>query len=481
MMKNVASLVMMMLLVLSVIIGCSKETSEKPAAEVKKKTEEVSVNQNVTEEDKDPEEQEQDAKLYTAQPLEVTKVEKNLYENEKGTVQFKGFSENEDGSFVIVLKFDGELTNIDNSDMQLKVIMNDSNSFILDKDDRTEIRKTGDEELHIYQTEEPVNGRSIIRVDISLFNDIDGNFNEENMNIVELEETTETVSIEGMEFFEQRESENVLVRENDEMKITLDYVEPTDISFDSIHLSGSIEYKVDTEEMPYFTLLQPDMGISETKELRTNHSGDSFYKNTKIDFSENISLGYPLGKESLNVIYFAIGKELFSIDLNTGDELSEANITIFEQEYGEYLDRKTVEGFTDVNGMRVYDAIQHTNGFFNYGIGTDNLITYEYVVGGFKTLNFNIGAAQNESKTDQVYDVYVYGDDFETIEGQEQPNGEPLYSKQVTSKTPLEEVSVDISGVKKATIYIDTNVPSGADDEEERFIPIIIGNIKVQR
>lgn len=462
------------MLLLITIVGCSQETTEKPKEKENREVKEVSTNHN------DTEEKVEDI-IWTLPEIELTKSEVVMYENEVGSIGFYGYRQNEEGTFDVVLKYEEELTKADNTDMQMKVILNDSNDFVLDNDDRIEIRKFDNVEYHIYKSEDNVEGRKIARVDLSLFNDIDGNFNEENMVTIEIPQTEEVVKLNGIEFNQEEKKEEAFVRENEEMKITIQSVAPMDISFKTLQLVGNIEFKKDIEGKPELTLFQPEMGISEIIELETNNEGDTFYKGTTVDFVQNIELAYPLGKNSIHSINFTIGNELFAINQNTGEEMNEGIMTNFEQENERYLDKKTLEGFIDASGTRVYDAIQLTNPFFSHGVGTDSFAEFEYVVGGYDSLSFQFGAAQNESKTNQQYDVYVYGDDFSFEEGQIKPTGEVLFSKQIKSDTPLEEVSIDVSGVKKVTLFIDSNIPSGDENEEERYVPIIISEVRVQR
>lgn len=456
------------------IVGCSQETTENPKEKEIKEVKEVSTSHNDTEEKVED-------MIWTTSEMELTKSEVLMYENEVGSVEFYGYRQNEEGTFDVVLKHQGELTKADNTETQMRVILSDSNDFILDDDDRIEIRKFDDIEYHIYKSEDNVEGRKIVRVDLSLFNDINGNFNEEDMETIEIPQTEKVVKLNGIEFNQEEKKEEAFIRENEDMKITIQYVEPMDISFKTLQLVGNIEFKKDIEGKPELILFQPEMGISEIIELETDNKGDTFYKGTTVDFVQNIDLAYPLGKNSIHSINFTIGNELFAINQNTGEEMNEAIITNFEQENKRHLDKKTLEGFIDSSGTRVYDAIQLTNPFSSHGVGTDSFADFEYVVGGYDELSFQLGAAQNESRTNQQYDVYVYGDDFSFEEGQTKPTGEVLFSKQIKSDTPLEEVSVDVSGVKNTTIFIDSNIPSGDENEEERYVPIIISDVKVQR
>lgn len=449
------------------IVGCSQETTENPKEKEIKEVKEVSTSHNDTEEKVED-------MIWTTSEMELTKSEVLIYKNEVGSVEFYGYRQNEEGTFDVVLKHQGELTKADNTETQMRVILNDSNDFILDDDDRIEIRKFDDIEYHIYKSEDNVEGRKIVRVDLSLFE-------ERNMITNEIPQTEEVVKLNGIEFNQEEKKEEAFIRENEDMKITIQYVEPMDISFQTLQLVGSIEFKKDIEGKPKLTLFQPEMGISEIIDLETNNDGDTFYNGTAVDFVQNIDLPYPLGKNSIHSINFAIENELFAINLNTGEEMNEALITNFEQENEQYLDKKTLEGFIDASGKRVYDAIQLSNPFFSHGVGTDSFAEFEYVVGGYNTLSFQLGAAHNETKTNQKYDIYVYGDGFSFPEGQNEPSGKILFSKQITSSTPLEEVSVDVSGVKNTTIFIDSNIPSGDENEEERYVPIIISDVKVQR
>ena len=472
---------------LLLLTGCVKGEAESVNQEKIKGEEEAATVEEMDEEEvaEDTEEEIEEEAMLTAVPLTIKQIGEVLYENESGAVEFAGYGENEEGYLYVVLKLSGELIKADDADLQLRVITDDSNSIIIDNKERSEIRPNGDnEEYHIYQTEEMASGKSIVRVDLSLSQGINGNFNEEHMNTVELSDTTKTTSIQGMEFIEPSAiNENPLVRENDKMKITINYVDQLSVNYSKVLLAGSIEYKEDTDEQPMFNYLQPDGRASELRELRTNHSGGQLFKNTTIDFSEEVSLGYPLGKDALETLYFTIEDELFAINLKTGEELSDAAITAFQQiEEAEMdLDDKSIEGFVDVDGTRVYDAIQHTRGFSNDGIGTDNRTYYEYSVGGYNTLSLGIGAGQNQGNTGEKYDIYVYGDDFESVDGQDIPNGEPLYKKEVTTHTPLETIEVDVTGVQSIKVFIDSNIPSGVEDEEEKYIPIIISSVTVRK
>ncbi|PGK52466.1 hypothetical protein CN918_32295 [Priestia megaterium] len=421
-----------------------------------------------------------DVKDYAVNPTEIYTIKKPLYESEDEKIILEGYRANDVNNYFIFLKVTGNLTTADQGSLRLNVILENSDSFELRPSDRIEVIQSGNEEYHVYKSTTPMSAGKIVRVDTSLEDNMDGNFDEENAITTDIEDKREdTEIVPGIETIGTKNIPVDVTKENDDLKINIDSLDFVYEKITQVKINGSITFKKDIDRDIDFSFVEPAAQETDKTNLDLNNAGP-YYEDTTADFTHKLKTTASLGKG--NQLYFTIDGVLFALDLESGKELDVVDITKFQQHSKELITKETLNGFKDTKGKRVYDAFMIDKPFSYYQTGESYQTELSYSVNGYKNLTFDVGTEESGKDVPTSYDLYVYGDDFHMSNELSKPKGEILYHQKITNKTKMDTVDIKVKGQQNVTFYIDNNITSGGDnDVKENYLPVIFSNIILEK
>ena len=455
-----------------------KEVSKETSGTVK----EVSGEKNVSAEKPSKEKEKEDNLTFVQTSFKVQQNITTLYKNEEGTVDYVGSNEgSESDKFKVLLRATGSLVDANINKGILRFITDDGTTFDIGTYNYDSVRMVDGDKYYVYDTDEDINGRKIVRIDGNLFENADSMYENETFS-VDVKPSKKTMEIPDMKFPNPHDLVINDTRENDKAKITIEKIETPDIVSHEFTVVGTLELKEDTDVTPQMSYLQPELQKREIDDISTQNDSGTFYRNTKIRFTKTFDLDYTLGKDEMEDVYFTLEGELFAYNMRTGKEIKNPNITrMMLDSTGVNEDDWLPDGFVDVSGKRVYNAIQLSHGTYDFGIGNPSRIVVPYEVGGYNKLTLDVGASEKATPTSRPYDLYVYGADFkDTEEGG--LSGTVLAKKTITKDTPLEEMTVDIKGQSNVYLFVDTGIKSGEEeDKDENFLPIIFSNVTLEK
>ena len=420
-------------------------------------------------------------KDYAFNPQELNTIKKTLYENEEGKIILEGYQANDVNNYFLFVKYTGNLTTSDQGTLRMRVILDNGDSFELNRNDRIEVVQSGNEEYHVYKSDTPKNSGKIVRVDTSLHDNIDGDFDEENAITTKMDDVEEDKEIvPGIETIGTTNVPVDITKENDDMEIHIDSLDFIYEKISQVTINGSVTFKRDVDKDVKFSYVEPAAQEVDKSKLYFTNADGSYFEGTTADFSHKLKVDSSLGKG--NQLYFTINDVLFALDLETGKELDVVDITKFEQHEKDLITKETATGFKDVDGKRVYDAFKIDEPFSYYATGDNYHSELFYGVEGYKKLTFDVGTEQSGKDVPTSYDLYVYGDDYHMSSEYDKPKGKVLYHQKLTNKSEMETVDVKIKGQKNVTFYVDTHIPSGGEtDTKENYLPVIFSNIIVEK
>ncbi|MER1985340.1 MAG: zinc ribbon domain-containing protein [Solibacillus sp.] len=414
---------------------------------------------------------------WRTEPLIVSKHNVELYSNESGSIEFTGYSRDTEGNLSFILKYTGLLVDA-SFHGTTSIILEDGAQLTLPS--LNEVRIADKAEYHIYKMNSNSEAK-IIRIDTNWY--MDDGFEQTS---VKIPEARGTIEIAGTKNFATKKSEFLpIVRENDDMTLILNSVAlETTEGFEgtqgkeSIILSGEVKPKKEITRYPWFKIVQPQLGYFDSKQMFMGHK--RLVEGTTIEFSiEDSYLPNHLSKDGIHTIYFSIDKELFGIDWEKKKELKDVPLTRFLQRNGYGRDEQGVNGFVDVEGERVYDAVQLTDYSQNYYV-------FDIPVGDYKELSFRLGAGKKENTSNQPYTITIYGEDsyedpdLETSNEDVNPNATVLFEEKITNKTALKKFNIDIKGQSIVYLKIDRHANPFNNREFEPY-PVIIEGMKVSK
>jgi len=455
-----------------------KEVSKEASGNVK----EVSGEKNVSAEKPSKEEAKDDNLVFVEPSFKVHKSLTTLYKNEEGTVDYVGTNDSsENKNFNIVLRATGSLVDANINKGILRLIADDGTHFDIGTYNYSSVRMIDGDKYYVYDTDEEIGDRKIVRIDGNLFENSDSMYEDKKFS-VDIKPSKKTMEIPDMKFPNTVETVINDTRENDKAKIKIEKLETPDITTHEFTVVGTLELKEDANTVPEMSYWQPELQKREIDGISTLNDSDTFYRNTKIHFTKTFSLDYSLGKDEVEDVYFSLEGELFAYNIRTGKEIKNPNITrMMLDSTGINEDEWLPDGFVDVSGKRVYNAIQLSHGTYDFGIGNSSRIRIPYDVGGYSKMTLDVGASEKATPTSRPYELYVYGADFN--DDQEKGlSGTVLAKKTITKDTPLEEMTVDIKGQSNIYLFIDTGIKSGEEeDKDENYLPIIFSNVTLEK
>ncbi|MFP3726960.1 hypothetical protein U8V72_17430 [Priestia filamentosa] len=404
-----------------------------------------------------------------------------LFKNSEGTIDYVGFDpKNMNDNFTLVLQATGDLRKAEIDDTAFSEF-----SFTLDDGSAikvthpTSIRIKDEKKFYVFETEEPVQSRKVIKVEGTVYPTGTDLSAEREPFSVDVKSQKGTVTIPALSFPQATNVEVNDTRENDEAKVTLSNISTTSIEPGKIKVEGILEYKKDKEGMPRINFLQPDLMEFSSQFLKAENTNTNFARNTKVKFSNEFDLGNPLGKNQNENVYIAVEGQLFAYNVRTGKEIKNPDMTFMVRENEELAkspEYPIVDGFTDVKDNHLYDAVL-LKAIYSASEETDKYAKTTFGVGGYKTLKFKLGNPKEMANEKFSYDVYVYGSDFKVSEDGK-TEGKVLLKKTVTNETALEDVEVDVSNQSNVTLFY---VANGLKEAYTYKGSLILSSVKLEK
>ncbi|GLH64144.1 hypothetical protein [Parageobacillus sp. G301] len=452
--------------------------------------------------------------IYTFPPLTIQKQEQVLLETKQGTMRYLGYAIDEGDQYLLAIRFEGKITEAMKNNFYIKVILEDSEYDEIDNEVKpVNILPTKEGEIHLYRLETPAQGRKIVRLDVTFQKSENKLVNTTPKQNIEFQESEQeditktfqlpepngTMKIPGEIGFKTLEHSDLSVVKEGEygiVKINSISLSPT---YNSLTISGSIEYKTDLYGNPKFRYFLPASKEYGNMELELNTETEDRFKGTKVPFEANIELNEPIGKQQ-GEFYFAIDDIMFGFDLVTGKELKELHITRFplgEKGYGaNRVGYGAVEkfpslfGFEDTNGNIYFDARVITGFWYGYGENTKGHSLYKIDVSGdYQTLSFQLGTEKTDEKINpnakafiRIYDTEPQ---FNEETGDILPEPKPLYERTLGVSDKLEPVSIDVKGKHHIYIvYMSSEIDNSVWDnslEKTIHVPVIIYDMRLSK
>ncbi|WP_144614027.1 NPCBM/NEW2 domain-containing protein [Bacillus cereus] len=446
-MKKIGIAVMSLSLALGA--GCAKEETVSKEEKVKNSEEQVEVSKTGNSK------KEAEKELNIVEEASVNKRNEVLFENNKGKATLIGETITPEGTIVAAIQLDGELKNATLPDIKLKFVTDSGKSEELSKADFSGYRFVKDSIIVVYESLSKVDGTKLMRMDYS-FKKNENNDNPVDVKSLTFKEATGTIKIPALKMITNNSADKLNIKgENDDFKLTIDKIYVDSTKSEELKISGKIESKKDmTFDDGKLHYTRPFIHKYGTPSISMKQS--ELFAGIPVDFTMTLESKIPFAKDKSSIFNFDFDGILFSFDAAKGKKYSGPinldDLPIIDNE--SYLDDLGLDGFTAVNGEKYYNGIQSDRTFWNHGIGdTSERATYEYTLGKeFKTLKFKLGAGEKFKGQGGNYEVFIYGDDFNS-EGEGNPTGTPLLHEQVTSDSPMKDVTVDVSGVKQLHVY----------------------------
>ncbi|WP_156576141.1 hypothetical protein [Bacillus luti] len=476
------------LLTIAAVFGmaaCGSEEKEKVMKEVKQ--EETKKTDGVKEQSEKVKEQSEKGKevkknvTYAKAPLEIQKQEQLLYENESGAIRYLGYTKDKvTGYTLLALRYEGEIAHLDEDNMAVTVIAEDSTSDIFVDRMKIETRVTDEGEVHLYKLDKDFSGKNLVRMDVVFERKADGGYEEKDKKTIQLKPSSGTMDIPGIEAIDTPSYSGLsMKKEGKDMDVEVKAIELSP-DYKEIKIAGILDLKKDIKDRPEISFYQPVTRYVSSTKVGIKSETSSLFAGTKIPFESTISLKETVGKKD-GVIYFSVESALYAFNLATGKELDEVSLTGFLAiETNRSNKLPSTYGFKDVSGKSHYDAMKAVGADFDLGSETTRFGNYQYpIADDYKTVTFNIGAGEGKSVHTGDYIVRVYGDDYKVDKVTKQIVGTPIVEKKINKNSPMEPVTVDVEGIKVLTIHYDTNVktPQG----ESSYIPMIISDMILKK
>ncbi|MCU7667914.1 NPCBM/NEW2 domain-containing protein [Bacillus thuringiensis] len=497
---------------LSLALGaaCSKEETvnkEETVSKEEKPKKQVEVSKTETSKTENPKKEvEQEMNLIEA--TSVNKRNEVLYENNKGKATFIGETITTEGKILAAIQLDGELKNATIPDINLKFITDTGKDVELSKSSFSGYRFDKDSTFLVYESGSSVDGTKIMRLDYS-FNRNENKFPVDVKSLT-FKEATGTTKIPAVKMITNTSSisngntssnsnsntssssntssntntntasDNLNIKkENDVYKMTINSISIDPSTSKKLTISGKIESKKDmTIDNSKYHYKRPFVHEEGKSIISVKQS--QLFASIPVDFSMTVDSSIPFGKDNSSIINFDFDGIPFSFDAAKGKKYS-GPLHLDELPILDDKDRLEVlglDGFTAVSGEKYYNGIQSDKGFWNHGVSDKyQRATLGYTLGKeFKTLKFKLGAGEKFKGQGGTYEVFVYGDDFDS-KGEGNPKGTPLLHEQVTSDSPMKDVTVDVSGVKNLYVYYHSNT---IEHKDSLFSTTETGKGKVQ-
>ncbi|MDA1674485.1 hypothetical protein [Bacillus cereus group sp. TH152-1LC] len=501
-MKKVGLAIMSLSLALGAA-ACSKEETVSKEETGKKPEKQVEVSKTETSKTENPKtEVEKEMNL-----IEATSVNKRnvvIYENNKGKATFVGETITTEGKILAAIQLDGELKNATIPDINLKFITDTGKDVELSKSSFSGYRFEKDSTFLVYESGSSVDGTKIMRLDYS-FNRNENKFPVDVKSLT-FKESTGTTKIPAVKMITNNNissnsnsnsnsntssssnasnntntvADNLNIKkENDDYKLTINSISIDPSTSKKLTINGKIESKKDlTIDNGKYHYKRPFVHEEGKSNISVKQS--QLFAGIPVDFSMTVDSSIPFGKDNSSIINFDFDGIPFSFDAAKGKKYS-APIHLDELPIVDDKDRLEVlglDGFTAVSGEKYYNGIQSDKGFWNHGVSDKyQRATFGYTLGKeFKTLKFKIGAGEKFKGQGGTYEVFVYGDDFDT-KGDGNPTGTPLLHEQITSDSPMKDVTVDVTGVKHLYVYYHSNT---IEHKDSLFTTTDTGKGKVQ-
>lgn len=485
-------------IILLFFTACSNETVEEPeAVENKSEEEQEEVEQEEVEQAENEEEAGEgevvEEGLIAFNERTFTKRNLPLVENDSGKLIFVG-EENLGDSFSFALKREGDVIHADNAKLYMRFIFERSESLTIDTQNPeyiTETRLYNDEEYWIYTINEYIGDQKLLRIDYSF---VDDEWNEEAMETILVEDTTETYTIEPLHqttklenpdiyrtsetshmasfFFNDKNPYPNKVFEDEEKTIKLNlisYVFDDELGH-NFRLSMDVTYKEDglkTFDTSIFrpatqTLIKGDMSLDKTE----------VFAGIPVQMSYTFEVTEPFGDDEGSEVFFFIDDFLLSLDLRTG-EVVEKPHKIFS---GMLADRKSCflpipyEGVKMHQGETVYNALMTRKSCYNEGSGKTEKTHFAIPLGGeYETFSFKLASSEEYASYGGEMDFYVYGDDYKT------DSANPLLHHKIKGTDAPKEFTVDVSDLNTLNVYIDHNrIDHVYGDKLNNFMELLI-------
>lgn len=448
------------------VAGCNKEESkEKPKENA---TKVASEKKETTKEEKEVKE----SVSYVKSPLELIKQEQVIYESEKGKVSYIGYTEAELGEQKVALRYEGDMVDADEHDMAITFIASNNKTGVVSEQNKIETRVEGKSEVRLYTLSQKFVDMDFVRLDVVYERKSDGSPLEgTGPKTFKLKPAEGHVKLEGSEEISPLLHTVNVKKEGKDGIVTIESIE---VAKDSKKLTvrGTFEPKKDLETPPVFSYLHPVTAVRGTGPLLVGTTvSQKLYSGTKSPIVEEIPLKDTIGKKEA-VVYFSVDNVVFAFDLNKGKELNELDMAKFpivdnnqnEEDMGFF-------GFKDVDGISHYNALHLSPSNFAF-ISEGAYGKYQFPVGGgYKTLSFDVGAAENKSTNNGEYVIQVYGDDYKLENNK--IVGTPIAEKKVTKNSKLENMKVDVGDNQVITVVCKAN--------KDELTPILFSDVTLKK
>ncbi|PDZ93884.1 hypothetical protein CON36_36820 [Bacillus cereus] len=504
-MKKVGLAIMSLSLALGAA-ACSKEetvskeeTGKKPEKQVEvSKTETSKTDTSKTENPK----KEVEKEMNLIEATSVNKRNEVLYQNNKGKATLIGEAITIEGKILAAIQLDGELKNATIPDINLKFITDTGKDEELSKSSFSGYRFEKDSTILVYESSNKVDGTKIMRLDYS-FNRNENKFPVDvksltfkeptgttNIPAVKMINTTNVTNSSNNSSTTTTSNNNLdIKKENDDYKMTINSINIDPATSKKLTISGKIESKKDmTIDNNKFHYKRPF--VHEEGKASISVKQSQVFAGIPVDFSMTVDSNIPFGKDNSSIINFDFDGILLSFDAAKGKKYSGPihleELPILDDK--EQIEVLGLDGFTAVNGEKYYNGLQSEKPYWNHGVSdTYQRATFGYTLGKeFKTLKFKLGAGEKFKGQGGTYEVFIYGDDFDS-KGDGNPTGTPLLHEQVTSDSPMKDVTVDVSGIKKLYVYYHSNTIEHKDslfnttpDTGKGKVQLIMTDMKLQ-
>lgn len=463
------------------VAGCGSE--EKPKKEVKQ--EETKKEKDSTASSQKGEAQRVEKEyVFAKYPMQIEKQEEVLYKSDNGAVRYLGYTIDEPtGKTLVALQYEGDMAALNEDDMTINVIADDSMSNKFSKANQIETRVTDKGEIRIYQMNKDFKGKKPIRMDVVYAEKINGDSDEKDRKTFQLKPPSGTTSVPGVEAIEKLSHTGLsMKKEGKDMDVEVNSIVLSN-DYKEVRIEGMLNLKKDLKDTPASSFYHPVTGQIGRGKVSISTETSSLFAGTKIPFVSTMSLKEVVGNKD-GVINFSIEDTLYAFDLATGKELNEVSLTGFPSVEASFSNQKpSIYGFKDVSGKTHYDAMKWVGSTFNFGgSGAIELGEFQYPISGdFKTLTFDLGAGADESVNTGEYTVRLYGDDYKVDIPNKQILGKPLFEKKINKNSPMEPVTINVEGVKKLTIFYDTHIKGDMFADKNIYIPMIISDMKLKK
>lgn len=342
----------------------------------------------------------------------------------------------------------------------------------------------GESDIAFYiGNDETMGMKTLKRIDYGFNEDeFSDKLGEEGKKTIMVEDTEEIMDIPAVYALENDYHTPNLTHEDDEKTITLNDISYNDSEM-TVTVNGTINFKQDSDKALRIALYRPH--YHELAKGDGNSLEGEYFSGIPVNFSIPFTLENRVGDNDGANLYFTIDNALFAIDMRTGEESQEPLPLLSRtgQDDEEYMDTVPLNGVKTNEDKTVYKLLSLGQPYWNWGIGHDEMATYEFVLGGkYKKLTFTLAEGKDTKVSTGAYDFYIFGDDFENIPDTDKFQGKPLFHKKLKGTDQPEIYTVDVTGVQTLTIQYDTNnISEMMGSDEGKQLDVLLVNPIVEK